>query len=123
MTGCARAPLRHEADRVTTPVLALAVAALGGTAHGEIPAGPPGDAEILALVRAHCIQCHAAAPTHEAFARPPKGITLESVEEISRNGRNILIQVVTNRAMPLGNQTGMTDAERDRLAAWIESRK
>jgi len=33
-----------------------------------------------------------------------------------------MTQVVVDRAMPLGNQTGMTDEERDRIAAWIEGR-
>jgi len=33
-----------------------------------------------------------------------------------------MTQVVVNRVMPLGNQTGMTDQDRDRIAAWIESR-
>lgn len=100
----------------------LAAAALGGAAHGEVPSGVASDAEILALVRAHCVACHAAAPTHEAFAKPPNGVTLETIADISRYRAKILTQVVTNRAMPLGNQTGMTDAERDRLATWIESR-
>ena len=30
---------------------------------------------------------------------------------------------VATRAMPLGNETDMTDEERDRIAAWIEGRK
>jgi uncharacterized membrane protein len=34
-----------------------------------------------------------------------------------------MTQVVVNRAMPLGNQTGMTDEERDQIAAWIEGRR
>jgi uncharacterized membrane protein len=82
----------------------------------------PSDAEILALVNTHCVPCHAAEPTHEAFAKPPAGIMLESVDQILRYAPRILNQVVVERAMPLGNQTGMTDEERARLGAWIESR-
>ena len=85
--------------------------------------GGPTDAEILALVKTHCVRCHATEPTHEAFAKPPQGIVLETIEEIVRNAPKIMSQVVVQRAMPLGNETGMTDAERDRLAAWIEGRK
>jgi uncharacterized membrane protein len=33
-----------------------------------------------------------------------------------------MTQVVVNRAVPLGNETNMTDEERDRIAAWIEGR-
>ena len=85
--------------------------------------GAPSDAEILALVKTHCVRCHATEPTHDAFAKPPAGIVLETIEEIARNAPKIMNQVVVQRAMPLGNETGMTDAERDRLAAWIEGRK
>jgi uncharacterized membrane protein len=28
--------------------------------------------------------------------------------------------VVASRTMPLGNVTGMTDAERDRVVAWVD---
>ena len=31
----------------------------------------------------------------------------------------ILVRAVQTRTMPLGNLTGMTDAERDTLGAWI----
>ena len=32
----------------------------------------------------------------------------------------IYMQAVQNRAMPLGNQTGMTEAERDALGRWVD---
>ena len=91
------------------------------TAFAQAP-GPPTDAEILALVRTHCVPCHAAEPTHEAFAKAPAGILLETIPQIAANAARIMTQVVVNRAMPLGNETGMTDEERDRIAAWIEGR-
>jgi uncharacterized membrane protein len=84
--------------------------------------GPPTDAEILALMRTHCVACHAAEPTHEAFAKAPAGVLLETIPQVAANAARIMTQVVVNRAMPLGNQTGMTDEERDRIAAWIEGR-
>jgi len=77
---------------------------------------------MLALMKAHCVQCHAAEPTHEAFAKPPAGVLLDTIEQVRRNAPRILAQVVETRAMPLGNQTGMTDQERERIAAWVESR-
>src|SRR5580658_5521302 len=90
---------------------AAVFAAAATAAFGQVPAGPPTDAEILALTKAHCVQCHAAEPTHEAFAKAPAGILLETLEQIARNADKIMTQVVVNRAMPLGNQTGMTDQE------------
>jgi uncharacterized membrane protein len=101
-------------------VVAIAPACWGERARA---AEAPSDSEILALVHQHCVQCHAAEPTHEAFAKPPAGIMLETIEEVRRYAPRILMQVVETRAMPLGNQTGMTDEDRERIAAWIEGCK
>jgi uncharacterized membrane protein len=118
------APTRGARPMRVRPVFpAAAVAAVAATAaFAQAPAPPPTDAEMLALMKAHCVQCHAAEPTHEAFAKAPAGVLLETIEEVARNAPRIMTQVVVNRAMPLGNLTGMTEEERDRVAAWIEGR-
>jgi uncharacterized membrane protein len=103
--------------------LSLCVAVTNVFAQTTPSGAPPTDAEILGLVKKHCVQCHAVEPTHEAFAKPPAGIVLETIEEISQYAPRILTQAIGTRAMPLGNLTGMTDEERNRLAAWIEGRK
>jgi uncharacterized membrane protein len=111
--------------RLCPPYVAAVVLTIAVTtapaAFAQAPA-PPTDAEMLALMRAHCVQCHAAEPTHEAFAKAPAGVLLETIPQIAANAARIMTQVVVNRAMPLGNETGMTDEERDRVAAWIEGR-
>ena len=120
-SGGTRRPCpRYDAAALVT-ILALAIAAATST-FAQAPAAPT-DAEILALMKAHCVVCHAAEPTHEAFAQAPAGILLETIPQIVANAPRIMTQVVVNRAMPLGNQTGMTDEERDRIAAWIERRR
>ncbi len=101
---------------------ALVVATLIFAPAAAFAQAPPTDAEILALVRTHCVACHAAEPTHEAFAKAPAGVLLETLAQVTANAARILDQVVVTRAMPLGNETGMTDEERDRIAAWIEGR-
>ena len=40
-----------------------------------------------------------------------------------RFAQQIYMQTVQNRAMPLGNQTGMTDDERDALGRWVGGQK
>src|SRR5258708_39370634 len=102
-------------------VLMTVLAATPTAAFAQAPP-PPADAEILALMRAHCVACHAAEPTHEAFAKAPAGVLLETIPQVAANAARVMTQVVVDRAMPLGNQTGMTDEERDRIAAWIEGR-
>jgi uncharacterized membrane protein len=81
------------------------------------------DAEALALAAKHCTACHSAEPTHPAFGKPPKGIQLDTIEGLRRYAKQIVAQVVTERAMPLGNETDMTDDERQRLGAWAEGRE
>jgi uncharacterized membrane protein len=88
-----------------------------------LSAGPATtDAQVLAITAKHCVACHAAHPTHPAFKEPPKNVALESIPEIRRYGQQVYMQTVQNRAMPLGNQTGMTDEEREALGRWL-SRK
>ena len=109
--------MRHVLGALNCLAMLVPAAARGqGTA-------PPSDAEILALVKMHCAPCHATEPTHPAFAKPPAGIILENIEQVVRYAPRLMTQVVIERAMPLGNETDMTDAERARIGAWIEIRK
>jgi uncharacterized membrane protein len=85
--------------------------AAGGTAVS--------DAEVLALTTRHCTMCHARKPTHESFQEAPKNVTLESIGEIRKYAPLILTQTVQNKAMPLGNQTVMTEDERAKIGQWI----
>jgi uncharacterized membrane protein len=101
----------------------MCVVASAAFAQVAPSAAPPTDAEILGIVQKHCVQCHAVEPTHPAFAKPPAGIVLETIAAVAQYAPRILTQVAETRAMPLGNETDMTDEERNRLAAWIEGRK
>jgi len=95
-------------------VLALFVTALPAHAAGI------SDTEALAIVQKHCVMCHAAKPTHESFQEAPNGVVLESVADMKKHATAIYAQTVQSRAMPLGNQTGMTDDERLALARWLK---
>jgi uncharacterized membrane protein len=77
------------------------------------------DAQALAITQKHCVACHAKAPTHPAFREAPKNVSLETIPDMRRWGKLIVAQTVQNRAMPLGNQTGMTDEERAALGRWV----
>ncbi len=108
----------------TLPVAALAlIAAIFWTVPQSVTAtgATVSDAEVLNVSQAHCVMCHQAKPTHESFkdGEPPKGVVLDTVEAIKRNKEQILIQAVQGRAMPLGNETNMSDKERQLLGLWI----
>ncbi len=89
------------------------------------PAGPeiaaPSDTEVMAIVAAHCAACHAAVPMHEAFDEAPGGVALENIAALRTHRDKILLQAVSTNAMPLGNESGMTDAERGALGAWLRA--
>ena len=84
-------------------------------------AGTISDAELLALSARHCTMCHARKPTHESFQEAPKNVTLESVQDFRRYAPLVLAQTVQNKAMPLGNQTGMTEDEREQIGQWLRA--
>ena len=79
------------------------------------------DVQVMAIVQKHCTSCHAAKPKNEAVDTPPKNIILENTDQLSRHGKQVLQFAVQTRAMPLGNETGMTAQERLKLGAWIDN--
>jgi uncharacterized membrane protein len=71
------------------------------------------------IVAVRCAVCHAANPTHPGFTIAPKALLLETPAQMVANAQKINEQAVATKAMPIGNLTQMTDAERSVLAAWI----
>ena len=74
----------------------------------------PTDDAALALVAERCQTCHSGTTA-------PLGVQLESVEQLEQHAAAIEAQVSSN-AMPPGNATGMTAAERSQLVAWAAAR-
>jgi uncharacterized membrane protein len=72
-----------------------------------------------ASIAQRCVSCHAEKPTQEGFAVAPKDVKLDTAERITANAQKIYEQAVATKAMPIGNLTGMTDAERAKIAAWL----
>ena len=79
------------------------------------------DVEAMTIVQKHCTSCHAAKPSNEGFDAPPKNILLENIDQLSRHGKQVVQFAVQTRAMPLGNETGMTADERLKLGAWVDN--
>jgi uncharacterized membrane protein len=120
---------RHERGGKTSPTsVLLGLGLLGATAVALAPstASSPStvDASITQfeaiqhIVAVRCAPCHAAAPTQPGFATAPKGLLLDSPAAILMHASVMAPQVATN-AMPIGNLTGMTEAERTQLLDWI----
>ncbi len=110
------------------PVLAAAIATLATLAWLIAPkpattattyaASAPFN-QVQNIIQTRCASCHAAAPTQAGFSAPPKGILLETPAQISSQAEAIHQQSVLSRAMPIGNLSQMTDAEREVLEQWF----
>ncbi|HTJ25854.1 MAG TPA: urate hydroxylase PuuD [Candidatus Limnocylindria bacterium] len=80
---------------------------------------PVAFAQVAPIMAQRCAVCHGANPTQPGFSAPPAGVLLDTPEHIKANAARIQQQAVDSHAMPLGNATKMTDAERATVAAWI----
>ena len=101
-------------------VAALAVAIAPRTTPQPPTAGGVRFAQVQAIVSQRCVPCHSATPTNAAVSAAPKGIMFDTPRQIEARTADIYQQAVVTKNMPLGNATGMTQPERDTLAAWIE---
>jgi len=115
--------LRHLGRTVwaipISAALAIAVLAILIRPQNQSAAGTPAVpfAGIARIVDQRCTACHSQHPTKMSAA--PLGIKLDTPQEIKTQAAAIEQQAVQTRAMPLGNVTGMTQAERDLLGRWI----
>jgi uncharacterized membrane protein len=99
-------------------VLAIAIAIRPDDAEPAGAAAVP-FAQVAAIVEQRCAVCHSMTPTNSSFSSPPAGIAFDTPEQIQARAAAIEEQAVRTRAMPLGNVTEMTDAERELLGRWI----
>ena len=115
--------LRHSGN-VKWALPAAGVALLAGVAVAIAPkiADSGGDrvtfANVQGVLKERCLQCHASQPTQPGFAQPPKGVLLETPEQVAANAPKIA-ETVGNKYMPIGNLTQMTDNERALIATWF----
>jgi len=115
--------LRHAGRTVwaipVTAALAVALLAVLIRPQNESVAGTAAVpfARVAQVIDQRCTACHSLHPTKVDEA--PLGITMDTPVEIQRLAPGIQQQAVDSTAMPLGNVTGMTTAERRLLGRWI----
>jgi uncharacterized membrane protein len=95
-------------------IWALQPAPRASLAGVEVPAIE----QVVQISAARCATCHAARPTFEGIAAPPKGVMLENAAQLRRWAAAMRPQIETE-AMPPGNLTEITPEERLKLLAWI----
>jgi uncharacterized membrane protein len=116
--------LRHQGRNVWAIPIAAAIALAGIAIWLRPPeassAGPQVPfARVQGIIAQRCAVCHSMNPTQPGFSSAPKGVELDTPEQIAAQANAIERQAVVLKAMPLGNVTHMTQAERDALGAWI----
>ncbi len=78
--------------------------------------------EAVLAVQSRCSMCHAAEPVWDGIPIAPKGVRLDTPEEIARHAEAIRVQAVLTHAMPPNNITEMSLEERRAVAAWLAGR-
>jgi uncharacterized membrane protein len=74
------------------------------------------------IITSRCSMCHAREPVWSGLATPPKGVLLETHDQINRQKKQIALHSVLTSAMPPNNVTGLTTDERRVLHAWVNGR-
>jgi uncharacterized membrane protein len=116
--------LRHSGKNALA-LPAVAAALLVGVAVAIAPspratgAAPATFARVQPIIHERCTVCHAEKPTFPGFQQPPGGLVLDTPERIKAAAARIHQQTIATQAMPIGNLTKMTDAERQLLGAWL----
>lgn len=103
------------------PVAGVALLAVLVVLMAPKPVDAGGDAvpfsQVRMIVAERCAACHAERPSWEGFAQPPKGIVLETPEQILAHAAKSA-ETIASGYMPLGNLTGITEEERHLFAVW-----
>lgn len=76
-------------------------------------------AAVEEIVTTRCSMCHAAEPVWGTIATAPKAVLLDDAGLIRRHAALIGRNAAWSSAMPPGNVTEMTSAERATIAAWL----
>ncbi|KAA2244157.1 urate hydroxylase PuuD [Salinarimonas soli] len=83
---------------------------------------PKFETAVLAI-QSRCSMCHMNEPSWAGLAAPPKGVRLDTPDEIARHADAIRVQAVMTHAMPPNNVTEMTADERRAVADWLKERR
>jgi len=70
------------------------------------------------VILGRCSMCHAAEPSYEGVLEAPKNVHLDSDAAIANHAEQIAIQAGYSVAMPPGNVSEITPAERALIVAW-----
>lgn len=84
-------------------------------------AAAPGFDEVTSIVQGRCAMCHAAEPGWPGLYWAPKGVLLETPEQIAHEAPRIYVQAGLTHAMPPANLSYIEPAERAAIRDWFRA--
>ena len=118
------APGARDRLGLASTAAASGAATPGATASSHLAAlrVPAADEDVVTIVASRCSMCHAPEPLWPGLASPPKGVLLDTPENIARFADAIRVQAVLTHAMPPNNITDMQPEERATLGRYLQGR-
>jgi uncharacterized membrane protein len=87
----------------------------------QIFAQANGFEQVAQTVQGRCSMCHAAEPVWEGMIVAPNGVILETEQQIAAHAYEIYLQTGASHAMPPGNLTNISIAERQQIVDWYRN--
>ncbi|MCZ4260790.1 urate hydroxylase PuuD [Limimaricola sp. G21655-S1] len=91
------------------------------TAYEQRFAEAEGFHEAEQIVVGRCSMCHAREPVWDGIRWAPKGVVLETPQDIAQNARAIYLQAGVSHAMPPANVTDISEEDRRALIRWFKA--
>ena len=116
--------MRHQ-GKLLWWIPPLALASFAGLTWFTAPASAPtpsGDVdappfhEVRVVIATRCATCHSAYP--DALPVAPNNVMFDTPDQIKTLAERIYQRAVVAKTMPMANQTGMPDEERELLGQW-----
>ena len=105
---------------LTIAVVTLLITRANADSSASAGSAPVTFADAHAVIARRCIECHSATPSDATFTVAPVGVMFDTPEQIQRMAARIKERAVVTKTMPFNNKTGITDAERTLLGAWVD---
>ncbi|MFO0554972.1 MAG: urate hydroxylase PuuD [Polyangiaceae bacterium] len=82
--------------------------------------GAPVDFKVVqSVIRQRCAVCHSETPSDPVWKVAPNNVKFDTPAEIKAHADRIHARAYVSRTMPLNNQTGITEEERDLIGRWV----
>jgi uncharacterized membrane protein len=75
--------------------------------------------DISDIIIGRCSMCHAREPVWDGMINAPKGVYLETHQDIARSAKEIYIHAGLSNAMPPANITELEDEDRIKIVKWF----